>query len=34
MYKHLFNNYFKYFYNLKIILLASNDYNDEIVNFV
>ena len=31
MYKHIFKNYFKYFYNSKIIFLKSEN---EIMNFI
>ena len=34
MYEYLFSNYFKYFHNLKIILLMSNNFKDKIINFV
>ena len=33
MYKYLFRNYFKYFYNLRIILLGLYNFKDEIINF-
>ena len=34
MHKHLFKNYFKYFYNLKIILSTSNNFIGKIINFL
>ena len=34
MYKYLFKNYFKYFYNLKIILLVFDNFKNKIKSFV
>ena len=34
MYRYPFNDYFKYFLNLEIILLILNNFRDEIINFL
>ena len=34
IYKYLFKNYFKYFYNSKIILVVLDNFKHEIVNFL
>ena len=33
-YKHLSKNYFKYFYNSRIILSTSDNFKNKIINFV